>query len=110
MFRGMLYEIHIGTTSPSESQDTQTVANLLALKDQLRPYLYGDGEAAYMGYIFFGNYTKPSGRNYYGDANVYKLQQIREKYDPLNILSSRVGENLYPVVIIFSTIILFLVC
>ena len=57
MHRGMLYEIHIGTTSRTRDQDTQTVANLLALKDQLRPYLYGDGEAAYIGYLFFGNST-----------------------------------------------------
>lgn len=47
--RGLTYEIHIGTSSRNRTTDKTTITNLLAMKEQLKPYLYGDGEYAYIG-------------------------------------------------------------
>ncbi len=92
MVRGILFDVHIGVSSPSPDLDEYYVSVLNNIKKSMA--LYDAGDLAYPGYMYFGTDAEP---DYFGAANKQRLIDLRMKVDPDNIFTSRPAAFMYPV-------------
>jgi hypothetical protein len=110
LLKGHIFEMHYGTvykfqggydklSKRKEKKLDSTVAKIIKRTEEVASEISQwnniGGESAYIGYID-ATLSSP-GNAYFGLKNTQRLNQIRSKYDPNDILITRVSEYLYEI-------------